>query len=130
MGLAKARPNYQRLLSVFFLAPPKYAGTRPYFWCWFDTTQFSYHYVQRIHAKMFSIQMLLYFSQIVWRVCTLMLFIMIAFGTEFDLVFFSLSHFTVSLCFLTKVKSCISAIAKQLYSRKMHPLTKHSQMVK
>ena len=47
----------------------------PDFWCWFDTTQFSYHCVQPIHAKMFSIQMLLHFSQIVQRVCTLVLFI-------------------------------------------------------
>ena len=48
----------------------------PDFWCWFDTTQFSYHCVHPIHAKMFSIQMLLHFSQIVQRVCTLVLFIM------------------------------------------------------
>ena len=47
----------------------------PDFWCWFDTTQFSYHCVHPIHAKMFSIQMLLHFSQIVQRVCTLVLFI-------------------------------------------------------
>ena len=47
----------------------------PDFWCWFDTTQFSYHCVHPIHAKMFSIQMLLHFSQIVRRVCTLVLFI-------------------------------------------------------
>ena len=40
------------------------------FWRWFDTTQFSYHCVHPIHAKMFSIQMLLHFSQIVPRVCT------------------------------------------------------------
>ena len=37
----------------------------PDFWCWFDTTQFSYHCVHPIHAKMFSIEMLLHFSQIV-----------------------------------------------------------------
>ena len=49
----------------------------PDFWCWFDTTQFSYHCVHPIHAKMFSIQMLLYFSQIVPRVCTLVLFIIV-----------------------------------------------------
>ena len=42
---------------------------------WFDSTQFSYHCVHPIHAKMFSIQMLLHFSQIVQRVCTLVLFI-------------------------------------------------------
>ena len=48
----------------------------PDFWCWFDTTQFSYHCVHPIHAKMFSIQMLLHFSQIVQRVCTLVLFIL------------------------------------------------------
>ena len=47
----------------------------PDFWCWFDTTQFSYHCAHPIHAKMFSIQMLLHFSQIVQRVCTLVLFI-------------------------------------------------------
>ena len=47
----------------------------PDFWCWFDTTQFSYHCVHPIHAKMFSIQMLLHFSQIVQSVCTLVLFI-------------------------------------------------------
>ena len=47
----------------------------PDFWCWFDTTQFSYHCVHPIHAKMISIQMLLHFSQIVQRVCTLVLFI-------------------------------------------------------
>ena len=49
----------------------------PDFWCWFDTTQFSYHCVHPIHAKMFSIQMLLHFSQIVQRVCTLVLFLFI-----------------------------------------------------
>ena len=48
----------------------------PDFWCWFYTTQFSYHCVHPIHAKMFSIQMLLHFSQIVQRVCTLVLFIL------------------------------------------------------
>ena len=42
---------------------------------WFDTTQFSYHCVHPINAKVFSIQMLLHFSQIVPRVCTLVLFI-------------------------------------------------------
>ena len=26
----------------------------PDFWCWFDTTQFSYHCVHPIHAKMFQ----------------------------------------------------------------------------
>ena len=51
----------------------------PDFWCWFDTTQFSYHCVHPIHAKMFSIQMLLHFSQIVQRVCTLVLFIFTVF---------------------------------------------------
>ena len=50
----------------------------PDFWRWFDTTQFSYHCVHPIHAKMFSIQMLLHFSQIVQRVCTLVLFIIMA----------------------------------------------------
>ena len=49
----------------------------PDFWCWFDTTQFSYHCIHPIHAKMFSIQMLLHFSQIVQRVYTLVLFIII-----------------------------------------------------
>ena len=34
-----------------------------------------YHCVHPIHANMFSIQMLLHFSQIVLRVCTLVLFI-------------------------------------------------------
>ena len=43
----------------------------PDFCCWFDKTQFSYHFVHPIHAKMFSIQMLLHFSQIALRVCTL-----------------------------------------------------------
>ena len=47
----------------------------PDFWHWFDTTQFSYHCVHPKHAKMFSIQILLHFSQIVLRVCTLVLFI-------------------------------------------------------
>ena len=36
---------------------------------------FSYHCVHPIHANMFSIQMLLHFSQIVQRVGTLVLFI-------------------------------------------------------
>ena len=36
---------------------------------------FSYHCVHPIHAKMFPIQILLHFSQIVRRVCTLVLFI-------------------------------------------------------
>ena len=48
----------------------------PDFWCWFDTTHFSYHCVHPIHAKMFSIQMSI--SQIVLRVCTLVLFIIMA----------------------------------------------------
>ena len=47
----------------------------PDFWCWFDKTQFLYHCVHAIHAKMFSIQILLHFSQIVPRTCTLVLFI-------------------------------------------------------
>ena len=47
----------------------------PHFWCWFYKTQFSYHYVHSVHAKMFSIQMLLHFSQIARRVCTLVFFI-------------------------------------------------------
>ena len=49
----------------------------PDFWCWFDTTQFSYHCVHPIHAKMFSIQILIHFSQIVQRVRTLVLFILL-----------------------------------------------------
>ena len=49
----------------------------PDFWCWFDTTQFSYHCVHPIHANIFSNQMLLHFSQIVPGVCTLVLFIII-----------------------------------------------------
>ena len=49
----------------------------PDFWRWFDKIQFSYHCVHPIHAKMFSIQMLLHFSQILLRVCTLVLFIII-----------------------------------------------------
>ena len=40
---------------------------------------FSYHCVHPIHAKMFPIQMLLHFSQIVRRVCTLVLFITLVF---------------------------------------------------
>ena len=47
------------------------------FWCWFDKTKFSYHCVHPIHANMFSIQILLHFSQIAPRVCTLVLFIII-----------------------------------------------------
>ena len=39
----------------------------------FDTTQFSYQCVHLIHAKVFSIQMLQYFSQIAPRVYTLVL---------------------------------------------------------
>ena len=56
----------------------------PDFWCWFDTTQFSYHCVHPILAKMLSIQILLHFSQIVQRVCTLVLFIRpsIEYGSE------------------------------------------------
>ena len=54
----------------------------PDFYCWFDTTQFSYHCVHPIHAKMFSIQMLLHFSQIVQRVCTLVLFILFGLKTS------------------------------------------------
>ena len=49
----------------------------PDFWRWFDKIQFSYHCVHLIHAKMFSIQMFLCFSQIVLMVCTLVLFIII-----------------------------------------------------
>ena len=44
----------------------------------FDTTYFSYHCVHLKHAKMSSNQILLHFSQIVPRVCTLVLFINIA----------------------------------------------------
>ena len=47
----------------------------PDFWRWFDTTQFSYDCVHPINGKMFSIQTLLHFSQIVPRVCTSVLFI-------------------------------------------------------
>ena len=46
----------------------------PAFWCWFDNAQFSYC-VHPIHANMFSIQMLLHFSQIVPMVCSSVLFI-------------------------------------------------------
>ena len=45
------------------------------FWRWLYTTQFSYHCVHPNHVKMFSIQILLHFSQIVPRVCTSVLFI-------------------------------------------------------
>ena len=41
-----------------------------------------YHCVHPIHANMFSIQMLLHFSQIVPRVCTLVLFIIVSSGTN------------------------------------------------
>ena len=34
----------------------------PDFWCWLDTTQFSYHSVHPIHANMFSIKMLTFQS--------------------------------------------------------------------
>ena len=44
------------------------------FWRWLYTTQFSYHCVHLIYAKVFSIQILLHFSQITPRVCTLVLF--------------------------------------------------------
>ena len=47
----------------------------PDFWRWFYITRFSCHCVHPIHAKVFSIQMLLHFSQIVPRVCTSVLFI-------------------------------------------------------
>ena len=49
----------------------------PDFWCCFDKTLFLYHcvYPIHVHAKMFSIQMLLHFSQIMLRVCTLVLYI-------------------------------------------------------
>ena len=50
----------------------------PNFWCWFNKTRFSYHCVHPIHVRMFSIQILLHFSQIVPRVYTLVLFIFIA----------------------------------------------------
>ena len=49
---------------------------------WFDITQFSYHCVHPIHAKLFSIQMLLHFSQIVPRICILVLFIYIFVGGD------------------------------------------------
>ena len=54
----------------------------PDLWHWFDTTQFSYHCVHPIHAKMFSILMLLHFSQIVPRVCTLVLSILLTLGAH------------------------------------------------
>ena len=44
---------------------------------WFDTTLFSYQCVHLMYAKVFSIQMLQYFSQIVPRVCTLVFFIIV-----------------------------------------------------
>ena len=56
----------------------------PDFWCWFDTTQFSYHCV---HPIQFSIQMSI--SQIVPKVCTLVLFILFL----FYFVHFIYSHF-------------------------------------
>ena len=40
----------------------KYGGTSPDFWCWFNTTQFSYHCVHPIHANMFSIQNVITFQ--------------------------------------------------------------------
>ena len=42
-----------------------------------SVTQFLYNCIHTIHAKMFSIQILLHFSQIVQRVCTLVLFIVV-----------------------------------------------------
>ena len=45
----------------------------PDFWRWFNKTQFSYHCVHPMHAKMFSIQILIHFSQIVPRVSTVVL---------------------------------------------------------
>ena len=68
----------------------------PDFWCWFDTTQFSYHCVHPIHAKMFSIQMLPYFSQIVPRVCTLVLFILLVGTAEMAAVIITLNWGTVA----------------------------------
>ena len=67
----------------------------PDFWCWFDKTQFSYHCVYPIHAKMFSILMLLHFSQIAQRVCTLVLF-----HCYYYHIFRSISHtFYQEICF-------------------------------
>ena len=59
----------------------------PDLWRWFDKIQFSYHCVHPIHAKMFSIQMLLHFSQIVPRVCTLVIFIFKCFSFLFRYLF-------------------------------------------
>ena len=59
----------------------------PDFWCWFDKTQFSYHCVHPIHAKMFSIQRSLHFSQIALRVCTLVLFILVVINPSFFQIF-------------------------------------------
>ena len=47
----------------------------PDFWCWFDKLSFrAIVFTQYMHAKMFSIQ-IIHFSQIVPRVCSLVLFI-------------------------------------------------------
>ena len=64
--------------TTIIIINAKCAGKGPDFWCWFNKTKFSYHCVHPIHAKMFSIQLLLHSIQIAPRVCTLVLFIIIA----------------------------------------------------
>ena len=70
---------------------------------------FSYHCVHPIHAKMFSIQMLLHFSQISRRVCTLSAFhynykysaCVMTFGEFFPLLAMLLSHVVVDIPILS-----------------------------
>ena len=50
--------------------------------CWIQLSFRIYHCVHPIHANMFSIQMLLHFSQIVPRVCTLVLSLLLFFLTH------------------------------------------------
>ena len=62
-----------------------------------DPPLYIYHCVHPIHANMFSIQMLLHFSQIVLRVCTLVLSLLILLrkGIERILVIIGVSPYSV-----------------------------------
>ena len=71
----------------------------PDFWRWFDTTQFSYHCVHPIHANMFSIQILLHFSQIVPSTLVLFsIYIFYLLSPSLPTTFLTLSRATLHYC--------------------------------
>ena len=70
LGLSQIAPRV--CILVLFIIIVSYVDL-----CWFNKTIFLFRCVHPIYAKMSSIPMLLHFSQIVPRVCILVLFIII-----------------------------------------------------